>query len=172
MDPKADANDNNPSLLTDSDGFAPLDHTLFPENEHRPEHLIERIISAGRGEDETMRYHVRWFGYTPEEDTWQEPQTIPANSTARYWRKSAARSPAFLRGQRLDRKIPKRLPNRLLKRLATRQFARAPIRGNKASPQATPEKDLRRPQGSDAVPRHASLRNTGAISEKHKNFFI
>ncbi|CAN8073108.1 unnamed protein product [Agarophyton chilense] len=86
-DTMVNANCCEPSLPTGSDGFAPLDHTLLPEDEHQPKYVIERIISAGMGEDGTMHYRVRWFGYKPEEDTWQEPQTIPANFIARFWRR-------------------------------------------------------------------------------------
>ncbi|CAN8076109.1 unnamed protein product [Agarophyton chilense] len=77
----------DPLLPTDSDGFASLNHSLLLEDEHQPEYVIERIISAGRGEDGTIRYRVRWFGYTPEEATWQKPQTILAIFIARYWRR-------------------------------------------------------------------------------------
>ncbi|CAN8067064.1 unnamed protein product [Agarophyton chilense] len=65
------ANYYDPSLPADSDGFAFLDHTLLPEDEHQPEYVFEPLISVRRGEDGTMGYCFRWFGYTPEENTWQ-----------------------------------------------------------------------------------------------------
>ncbi|CAN8069116.1 unnamed protein product [Agarophyton chilense] len=85
-DPMVNAKYHDPSLPTDSDRFALMDHTLLPEDEYQQEYLIERIISAGTGEDGTLRYRVRWFCYTPEEDTWQETQTIPVSFIAHYWR--------------------------------------------------------------------------------------
>ncbi|CAN8075327.1 unnamed protein product [Agarophyton chilense] len=134
------ANDDDPSRPTDSDGFAPLDHTLIPENEHQPEYLIERFNSAGRGEDGTMHYRVHWSCCTPGEDIWQEPQTIPASFIAPYWRKMGSTERSIRRGHPLAQIRPKCLATRGFP--AARRFTLAPASWNKFSPQAIPEEDL------------------------------
>ena len=48
------------------------------------EYAIDRIVTH-RPDKDGMYYRVRWYGYGPEEDTWEPEHHIPANFVTRYW---------------------------------------------------------------------------------------
>ena len=49
-----------------------------------PEYVVERTIDH-EGTGNALRYRVRWYGYSAEEDTWEEASRLPPNFTKRYW---------------------------------------------------------------------------------------
>jgi Chromo (CHRromatin Organisation MOdifier) domain len=49
--------------------------------------VFERITGMKKLNDETLRYKMRWYGYGPEEDTWEPSVHLPAAFLRRYHRK-------------------------------------------------------------------------------------
>jgi Chromo (CHRromatin Organisation MOdifier) domain len=47
------------------------------------EFLFERITGMKKLNDGTLRYKVRWYGYGPEDDTWEPSAHLPASSLRR-----------------------------------------------------------------------------------------
>lgn len=48
------------------------------------EFVIERIVRHKKNDDGT-KYFVRWYGYSPSDDTWEPPHQIPQHFVRRYW---------------------------------------------------------------------------------------
>ncbi|CAN8061914.1 unnamed protein product [Agarophyton chilense] len=138
----------DPSLPADSDGFAFLDHTLLPEDEHQPEYVLSPS-SPSVGEKMEL-CAIASVGSATHLRKILDKSLKPFRlllSTA-TGAESGVRSAAFRKRQTLVRIIPKRLLNRLLTRqfAAARRFVVAPASGNKVCPSETPEKDPRRSQ--------------------------
>jgi Chromo (CHRromatin Organisation MOdifier) domain len=51
------------------------------------EFVFERITGMKKLNDGTLRYKLRWYGYGPEDDTWEPSAYLPAASLRRYHRK-------------------------------------------------------------------------------------
>jgi Chromo (CHRromatin Organisation MOdifier) domain len=51
------------------------------------EFVFKRIAGMKKFNDGTLRYKVRWYGYGPEDDTWEPSAHLPAASLRRYHRK-------------------------------------------------------------------------------------
>jgi hypothetical protein len=51
------------------------------------EFVFERITGMKKLNDGTLRYKVRWYGYGPEDDTWEPSAHLPAASLRRYHRR-------------------------------------------------------------------------------------
>jgi hypothetical protein len=49
--------------------------------------VFERITGMKKLNDGTLRYKVRWYGYGPEDDTWEPRAHLPAASVRRYHRR-------------------------------------------------------------------------------------
>jgi Chromo (CHRromatin Organisation MOdifier) domain len=51
------------------------------------EHVFERIVGTKQADDGTMLYRVRWFGYTPDDDTWEPQEHLPISPLRRHHRR-------------------------------------------------------------------------------------
>jgi Chromo (CHRromatin Organisation MOdifier) domain len=51
------------------------------------EFVFERITGMKKLNDGNLRYKVRWYGYGPEDDTWEPSAHLPAASLRRYHRR-------------------------------------------------------------------------------------
>jgi hypothetical protein len=51
------------------------------------EFVFERITEMKMLNDRTLRYKVRWYGYGPEDDTWEPSAHLPAASLRHYHRR-------------------------------------------------------------------------------------
>ena len=50
------------------------------------EYVVDRIVDVGRDAQGGKMYRVRWFGYLPEDDTWESEGNIPKHFIRRYLR--------------------------------------------------------------------------------------
>jgi hypothetical protein len=57
------------------------------EGSQMDEFVFERITGMKKLNDGTLRYKVRWYGYGPEDDTWEPRAHLPAASLRRYHRR-------------------------------------------------------------------------------------
>jgi Chromo (CHRromatin Organisation MOdifier) domain len=57
------------------------------------EFVVEKLVGAANGEDGQHLYRVRWWGYDPEEDTWEPAEQLPAHFIWRYWRSRGLSTP-------------------------------------------------------------------------------
>ena len=48
------------------------------------EYVVDRIVDVGRDAQGGKMYRVRWFGYLPEDDTWESEGNIPKHFIRRY----------------------------------------------------------------------------------------
>jgi Chromo (CHRromatin Organisation MOdifier) domain len=48
--------------------------------------VVDRLVDAQMNDRGQILYQVRWFGYDPAEDTWEEKDELPAHFIRRYWR--------------------------------------------------------------------------------------
>jgi hypothetical protein len=51
-------------------------------------YVFEKIVGARRGTDGSLRYRIRWYGYSREEDTWEPATHLPSDAIRRYHRKT------------------------------------------------------------------------------------
>ena len=50
------------------------------------EYVVDRVVDAQMNDHGRVLYRVRWFGYDPTEDTWEDKVDIPIHFIRRYWR--------------------------------------------------------------------------------------
>ena len=86
-DPSVGTRREPPPVTVDPDSTVPVTpNTVTPDGAPppEPEYAIDRIV--GHGEDDKGRplYRVRWYGYPPEDDTWEPAGNIPDNFLRRY----------------------------------------------------------------------------------------
>ena len=55
--------------------------------EDSPEFVIDKIVGLRKADDGSWRYKVRWYGYTPADDTWEPTHHLPGNMVRRYHRR-------------------------------------------------------------------------------------
>jgi hypothetical protein len=57
-------------------------------DEHTPrgedEYVMEKIVGAKKIQGGGLRYRVRWYGYSREEDTWEPADNLPDEAVRRY----------------------------------------------------------------------------------------
>ena len=81
------------------------DDAVQPDNEHFE---VQAIIDH-RGTEPNYEYKVRWKGYGPEDDTWQEPDTFDSQVPIRqYWQRRNANTGSIKIPTFNKRKIPSR----------------------------------------------------------------
>jgi transposase InsO family protein len=61
--------------------------------EDEPEYVVERIVGAKQLADGSLHYKVRWYGYYPEEDTWEPAHHLPKDILRRYHQRTRLRLP-------------------------------------------------------------------------------
>jgi Chromo (CHRromatin Organisation MOdifier) domain len=49
-------------------------------------YVADRLVDAQMNDMGQILYQVRWLGYDPAEDTWEEKDELPAHFIRRYWR--------------------------------------------------------------------------------------
>lgn len=87
-DPTDIATRTSDAALSNPDGYGHLKQMDLPENtelDHKPDYVIDCIVSAGLIDDIEVCYKVCWYGYEPKDDTWLPMSEIPSNFVARYW---------------------------------------------------------------------------------------
>lgn len=68
-----------------------------PEVEILPqEFVLESIVSHMAGPDGKRYYRIRWYGYTPEEDTYEPIEHIPRSKVIAYYRRKRLALPPDL----------------------------------------------------------------------------
>jgi hypothetical protein len=50
------------------------------------EYVVDRIVDAQMIDRGRILYQVRWLGYDPTEDTWEDKDELPRQFIRRYWR--------------------------------------------------------------------------------------
>jgi Chromo (CHRromatin Organisation MOdifier) domain len=50
------------------------------------EYVVDRLVDAQMNDMGQILYQVRWLGYDPAEDTWEEKYELPTYFMRRYWR--------------------------------------------------------------------------------------
>jgi Chromo (CHRromatin Organisation MOdifier) domain len=50
------------------------------------EYVVDRLVDAQMNDMGQILYQVRWLGYDPAEDTWEEKDELPILFIRRYWR--------------------------------------------------------------------------------------
>ena len=45
---------------------------------------MEKTIGAKKIQGGGLRYRVRWYGYSREEDTWEPAENLPEEAVTRY----------------------------------------------------------------------------------------
>jgi hypothetical protein len=50
------------------------------------EYVVDRVVDAQMNDKGRVLYQVRWFGYNPSEDTWEDKLDLPIHFIRRYWR--------------------------------------------------------------------------------------
>jgi hypothetical protein len=58
------------------------------ENIREPEYVFEMICGAKKLRDGKLRYKVRWYGYSSEDDSWEPASHLPKDAIKRYHRKT------------------------------------------------------------------------------------
>jgi hypothetical protein len=48
--------------------------------------VVDRLVDAEMNDRGQIRYQVRWLGYDPTEDTWEDKEDLPMHFIRRYWR--------------------------------------------------------------------------------------
>ena len=71
------------TVSVDPESQVPVD-LYSAELEADMEYAIERVVAHGETEAGTPIYHVRWYGYGPEDDTWEPAENLPAKFIRRY----------------------------------------------------------------------------------------
>ncbi|CDF32213.1 unnamed protein product [Chondrus crispus] len=80
---KASVSRTTRTVSIDPDSEVPV-HQDPAEAEADTEHAIDRIVAHGEADDGSPLYRVRWFGYSPKEDTWERADNLPENFIRRY----------------------------------------------------------------------------------------
>jgi hypothetical protein len=67
------------------------DRFALPEVIHDPgptekEYVVDRLVDAQMNDMGQILYQVRWLGYDPADDTWEEKDELPTHFIRRYWR--------------------------------------------------------------------------------------
>jgi Chromo (CHRromatin Organisation MOdifier) domain/Integrase core domain len=55
---------------------------------HEPEYVFEKICGAKKLRDGELRYKVRWYGYSSEEDSWEPASHLPKDAIKLYHRRT------------------------------------------------------------------------------------
>jgi hypothetical protein len=50
------------------------------------EYVVDRLVDAQMNDMGQILYQVRWLGYDPAEDTWEDKDELPSHFIRRYWR--------------------------------------------------------------------------------------
>jgi Chromo (CHRromatin Organisation MOdifier) domain len=48
--------------------------------------VVDRLVDAQMNDMGQLLYQVRWLGYDPTEDIWEEKDELPGHFIRRYWR--------------------------------------------------------------------------------------
>jgi Chromo (CHRromatin Organisation MOdifier) domain len=64
--------------------------------EEMVEFVVERIVSHRKDEHGIMYLKIRWFGYGPDADTWEQLRHVPQEMTRRYVKRKKLRLTEFL----------------------------------------------------------------------------
>jgi hypothetical protein len=61
---------------------------VLPDPDPREkDYVVDRLVDALMNNmGQNFLYQVRWLGYDPAEDTWEEKDELPAHFIRRYWR--------------------------------------------------------------------------------------
>jgi transposase InsO family protein len=57
------------------------------------EYVFEKIVGTREARDGTLRYRVRWYGYSREDDTWEPGEHLPMDALRRYHRRVGLPAP-------------------------------------------------------------------------------
>jgi hypothetical protein len=60
----------------------------MPTNGDEPEYVMEKIVGARQLPDGNLRYRVRWYGYSREDDTWEPASHLPKSVLRKYHRRT------------------------------------------------------------------------------------
>ena len=71
-----------PPVTVDPESTVPVTGEASPTPER--EFAIDRIVGHGEDNDGLPIYRVRWYGYSPQDDTWEPAGNIPDNFLRRY----------------------------------------------------------------------------------------
>ncbi len=58
--------------------------TQEEENSDGDKYVIDRLVAY---DPELNRIRTRWFGYGPQDDTWQRPDSLPLHKLRSFFRK-------------------------------------------------------------------------------------
>ena len=59
-----------------------------PPQREDQEYVVDRIVGARQMPDGSLRCKIRWFGYQPNEDTWEPQENLPKTLVRRYHKKT------------------------------------------------------------------------------------
>jgi hypothetical protein len=65
----------------------PQGNDANPTGNDSPEFVIDKIVGLRKANDGNWSYKVRWYGYTPADDTWEPAHHLPGNMLRRYHRR-------------------------------------------------------------------------------------
>jgi Chromo (CHRromatin Organisation MOdifier) domain len=65
----------------------PQGNDANPTGNDSPEVLIDKIFVLRKSDNGKWSYKVRWYGYTPADDTWEPAHHLPRNILRRYHRR-------------------------------------------------------------------------------------
>jgi Chromo (CHRromatin Organisation MOdifier) domain len=66
----------------------PEEPEVMPTNGDEPEYVMEKIVGARKLLDGSLRYRVRWYGYSREDDTWEPASHLPKSVLRKYHRRT------------------------------------------------------------------------------------
>jgi hypothetical protein len=80
METAANPKGTSPALMGNNTDTSPM-------GESSPEFIIDKIVGLRRADDSSWMYKVRWYRYTPADDTWEPAHHLPGNMVRRYRRR-------------------------------------------------------------------------------------
>lgn len=61
------------------------------DEEHANDFIVDKIVDASKAGSE-WSYRIRWYGFPPNEDTWEPSQHIPDHFITAYWKRQEAKT--------------------------------------------------------------------------------
>jgi hypothetical protein len=63
----------------------PEEPEIVSTDVNQPEYVMEKIVGARQLPDGSLRYLVRWYRYSREDDTWEPAAHLPKNFLRKYY---------------------------------------------------------------------------------------